>query len=61
MKTFDELFDKADHMIKTFVQQGGADEKAPIIYPLGRYGMLVKHILSPVPMTACCWTVMCVL
>lgn len=27
MKTFDELFDKADHMIKTFVQQGGQMKK----------------------------------
>ena len=46
MKTFDELFDKADRMIRTFVQSGGADKKAPGIYPMGRYGMLVKHILN---------------
>lgn len=46
MKTFDELFDKADRMIRTFVQSGGADKKAPVIYPMGRYGMLVKHILN---------------
>lgn len=26
--------------------RGGADKKAPIIYPMGKYGMLVKHILN---------------
>ncbi len=37
---------KANRVIKTFVESGGADTKPPVIYPYGMHGMMVKEILN---------------
>ena len=36
MKTFDELFEKADRMIKTFVQSGGGRQEGANHLPHGK-------------------------